>query len=105
MPEYIERDKALEEFDAWIDSTGALPKGTSYYYECKGCIEEVPAADVEPVRHGQWVSVDEYCGHAHEFKCTACGLSLFYDNYTRFCEYEYCPNCGAKMDERDMTDE
>lgn len=49
MPEYIERDKALDEFEKWIETTDVLPKGTSYYYECRGCIEDAPAADVEPV--------------------------------------------------------
>lgn len=51
MSEYIERNKALEEFEKWIETTGVLPKGTSYYYECRGRIEDVPAADVEPVVH------------------------------------------------------
>ena len=46
MCEYIEREKALEDFDKWIDETGAIPKGTSYYYECRACIEDVPSADV-----------------------------------------------------------
>jgi hypothetical protein len=49
MAEYIERDKALEDFDKWIDETGAIPKGTSYYYECRACIEDVPSADVVEV--------------------------------------------------------
>lgn len=31
MTEYIEREKVLNEFDDWIDSTGALTKHTSYY--------------------------------------------------------------------------
>lgn len=62
-------------------------------------ITDIPTVqDVAPVVHGRWDAVGEYCNHAHEFKCTACGLSIFYDHYTRFCEYDYCPNCGAKMD-------
>ena len=32
--------KALNQFDKWIDSTGALAKGTSWYYEAQGCIED-----------------------------------------------------------------
>ena len=31
---------ALNNFDNWIDVTGALPKFTIYYYECQGCIED-----------------------------------------------------------------
>jgi hypothetical protein len=32
--------QALNNFDKWIDSTGALGKGTSYYFEAQGCIED-----------------------------------------------------------------
>lgn len=54
--------------------------------------------EAEPVVHGRWEKMDEYCNHSREFKCTACKQSVFYDHFTRFCEYDYCPNCGAKMD-------
>ena len=47
-------------------------------------INEAPAADVAPVVHGKWFGT----------VCTACGesTSFYYD-----CNY--CPWCGAKMDE------
>ena len=49
-----------------------------------GEIKEIPAADVAPVVHGQWAGT----------VCTACGesTSFYYD-----CNY--CPWCGAQMDE------
>lgn len=31
---------ALNNFDQWVDTTGALAKGTSYYFECQGVIED-----------------------------------------------------------------
>jgi hypothetical protein len=37
--EYATR-QALNIFDKWIDCTGALHKGTSWYFECQGCIED-----------------------------------------------------------------
>lgn len=92
MVEYIDRDKALEEFDAWVESTGVLPRGTSYYAEARGCIECVPAADVEPVRHGRWIFGDT-CGHSW-MKCSECLVS---QSGQTLC-FTYCPNCGAKMD-------
>ena len=75
-------------------------------------IEDMPAADVVPVRHGRW---DD------EHKCTVCHNEAFfkisdirpdydYDweenlvetgNYiwdTEWIETAYCPSCGAKMD-------
>jgi hypothetical protein len=32
--------QALNVYNKWIDTTGALCKGTSYYYEAQGCIED-----------------------------------------------------------------
>jgi len=32
--------QALNVFDNWNDTTGAIPKGTSWYYECQSCIED-----------------------------------------------------------------
>lgn len=59
-------------------------------------IDEIPAADVEPVRHGRWI---EY-PYAHYFKCSECKCPVPYKkavltNGKR--KYNYCPNCGAKM--------
>lgn len=77
MAEFIERDKALEDFDKWIDETGAIPKGTSYYYECRACIEDVPSADV--------VEVVRCKDCANKNLCEEQGLWVFDDN--GFCNY------------------
>jgi len=37
--EYATR-KALNHFDEWVDATGVVPKGTSYYFEMQGVIED-----------------------------------------------------------------
>lgn len=50
--------------------------------------EEVDAADVEPVRHGRWVSKEGIYGVVY---CSICDFELKIDNTLR------CPNCGAKM--------
>lgn len=61
-------------------------------------IQNAPTLDYAPVKRGEWERMDVYCNHSREFKCTACKNSVFYDHFTRFCEYDFCPNCGAKMD-------
>ena len=50
----------------------------------------VPAADVEPVRHGWW-DVNR--------RCSECGnpAPLAYSKPDRW-KSPYCPNCGSKMD-------
>ena len=49
-------------------------------------IDDVPTADVQPVRHGRWL-YDE-----GDFDCSEC------DGIVERRVYNYCPWCGAKMD-------
>ena len=61
-------------------------------------ILDIPAADVVPVKHGHWISLDDYFEDA---QCSECGDALVIGDcsFNDFCEcYNYCPNCGAKMD-------
>ena len=54
---------------------------------------EIPTANVEEVRHGEW----HYCKNGG-FKCTACG-GWTDDYYGASPKYmSFCPKCGAKMD-------
>ena len=53
----------------------------------------VKSADVAPVRHGRWIEqgLSPYEGTR---RCSICGS--FYDIKEQF---NYCPNCGQRMDE------
>ena len=85
MAEYIEKDKAKElvcEFCTWV--------GTSNCEECEHPVDDVPAADVQPVRHGRWERASKSL-----MVCTACGNCVVDD---RISGMFYCHNCGAKMD-------
>ncbi len=53
------------------------------------CIEKEPAADVAPVRHGEWLNAH----HTAIVQCSLCG-GMVATNWRGF----YCQNCGAKMD-------
>lgn len=86
MDEYIERSAATKAAcDAVWYGGGATSVTES--------INALPAADVEPVRHGRWL----------DGKCTACGWEepdeCIYDGYETVAwkETPYCPKCGAKM--------
>ena len=52
-------------------------------------IENAPTVDAAPVVHGEWVKSNP---HNRFMDCSVCG---FYQDHTTF---NYCPNCGAKMD-------
>lgn len=53
----------------------------------RGLIREQPTIDAEPVRHGKWAVTPLYT------KCSECGESFM------LIPQNYCPNCGARMDE------
>ena len=65
------------------------------------CVENFPAVDTKPVRHGEWSDyrINGYDGlhPVYETQCSLCG------GYARFT-YRYCPHCGAKMDGGTKTD-
>lgn len=56
------------------------------------------AADVQPVKRGQWEEIEDFDGDTH-FGCTACGAEFYLEAGTpEDNEYYYCPKCGARMD-------
>ena len=58
-------------------------------------VNRIPAADVEEVKHGCWVGIDdEPC---EDFECDVCG-SICCTCGNTWDLPNYCPNCGAKMD-------
>lgn len=66
-------------------------------------IDEMPTID--PVKHGRWVGT-EFDGYAdgypvfYEWACSNCGCVFEDDEPT----YNYCPNCGARMDADDWEE-
>ena len=65
-------------------------------------IDGLPAADVQEVRHGRWITSEI----ATDFGCTSCSCchSEYYIGDLQNLEGDndfvmYCPNCGARMDD------
>ena len=60
-------------------------------------IHSMPTVEAEPVRHGKWITKD--VGFLQEsFVCSVCGGW----EHNLECEHEdlnYCPHCGAKMED------
>lgn len=94
MSDYISRDVAIIEFmDNGIDHIQA-PNGK----EAVQILSDIPAADVVLVVHGRWLPQKEN----HEFKeawmkCSVCGYPV--SRWTG--NTNFCPSCGAKMDEHE----
>ena len=59
-------------------------------------VYEIDVGEAEPIRRGRW-QVNEMFGHK-DMTCLSCGWLFEYYNGLEE-EWNYCPNCGAKMDE------
>lgn len=99
MAEYIERKAALEICaKAYQDRLQMADYcGDTVAWNINAEIKNIPAADVAPVVHGQWIKYPR----AHYFKCSECKCIVPYKKAMKMDgerKYKYCPNCGAKMD-------
>ena len=60
-----------------------------------------PTADVREIVHAHWKIVyNEDCDGGGKYICGNCGHSFSFGAYFELCRFDYCPNCGAQMDER-----
>lgn len=84
MTDYIKREDAIEEFEHRESYSATY---------IRGFLKHLPSADVAPVRHGRWLDCEWESG----FKFVCCSECKRSDMDSRF--YNYCPHCGAKMDE------
>lgn len=62
-------------------------------------IRNMPAVEVEPVRHARWDDSGRYRfkDGSVAVRCTACGCALKKDEYIKYA-WVYCPICGDRMD-------
>lgn len=89
MDEYISKQAFKEKYLC----CGWLPEMSEKEFD------DLPAADVAPVRNGRWMTTDAY---PHHLYCSVC-----YKTYAKNAKWvneldlptNYCPNCGALMRE------
>lgn len=92
MDKYIERRAIVEKLNeiGGCDATDEWSKGWDQAINTAvKAVEKLPAADVAPVKHGEW---QDYHGI---FRCSMCGYSFEHEGYKHF--FHFCPNCGADM--------
>lgn len=85
MTEYIERKRAI------VDACNSLELYPSEYEKLEDALNKIPAADVAPVVHGEWIG-KPIAGYS-SVRCSNC-RTVYSDNNGR---WNYCPNCGATM--------
>lgn len=94
MSDYISRDLAK----AYFTPEHAIITPISVRVETLlQAIDNIPAADVAPVVHGQWI-FEKGDGQTSSdgWVCSACNCG-FHTNVPYFEDFNFCPNCGADM--------
>lgn len=96
MSEYVSREAAIEDFEQCNQKNSTWTP-----QRVKTLLMRIPAADVEPVRHGWWETFDSSYWRSTQYgvqvidcvkiRCGLCGRGSS-------VRTNYCPNCGAKMD-------
>lgn len=97
MDEYIEKNKAIKELYEVYDYEFPTASGGFDEYArmiVPNTIKNMPAADVAPARHGQWIEQEKYT-FGTMYDCSICGNRILDNGHS----WNYCPNCGARMDE------
>lgn len=92
MGDYIDREALKEKF--WNACKNCLSED-----DIADLIDDIPAADVAPVVHGEWVrnNNEEIC---LTVKCSVCGMA---QPLWAKRDYKFCHDCGAKMDKEDSN--
>ena len=91
MDEYIKREYAV---DAITDVYYNTPDINLSCEKFEAAILKIQPADVTSVRHGQWEEASDGDGIVCPF-CRTDFCTIIYDTE----HFNYCPNCGAKLDE------
>lgn len=93
MAEYINRGTAIAKLNA-LEVTE--PNATMA--DAKRVLADMPTADVASVVHGRWGTgrFNLETGN-YEEQCTRCR------NFSKEYGKPYCPNCGAKMNEKEAV--
>jgi uncharacterized CHY-type Zn-finger protein len=111
---YIDAEKFVEEMRERFceDCDDELACWACGIHKAIEAIEDYPAADVAPVVHGKWVEPSYkrkkagICGStdamAGKCRCSVCRHEE--PVFEEYPKYNYCPYCGAKMDESEDTD-
>lgn len=88
MAECINRETAIR---ALLNDA---PEQVSYSREdAADCIRYMDAADVAPVVHGRWETNSD---RPDSLICSICKCGF---DMWKHDQHNYCPNCGARMDE------
>ena len=95
----IDANEVLQRNEEAFKKAKAKPNehfvGVIQYHTVKEMVNPSPTVDAVEVVHGRWEPVD-HDGSWRVDRCSVCHRRMHYVDYNQ--PYQYCPNCGAKMD-------
>ena len=88
MAEYVTKEQVIDWYRPYGQTDEPIP-----FEILVSDLRDMKAADVAPVRHGRWLQKKhKIFGNSYDYVCSECGCDY------ALAEYNYCPNCGCKMD-------
>lgn len=95
MSDYISREALIDRLNNNLSACNHGTFSEMCYADAIETVKNLPAADVEPVRHGAWYPrFEDWRQQQEGNKCSVCGFEYY---GTGIRSFHYCPNCGAKM--------
>ena len=115
MARYIDADKLCDSlresynllFDIYKkskdnDAATLCEAQLNTFMECIIRANTQPTADVVEVKYGEWFTLDD-CANEGVY-CSVCHKKVYKKCYAKQkVKSNYCPNCGAKMDGKDIN--
>ena len=97
MGDYISREvvinrllKIIESYQNYVSNVRP-----DVVRHCINVVDSIPAADVRENKRGKWLSCKPYNPEFNGYECSECGAK-----YQDLSPYNFCPNCGARMEEQ-----
>ena len=95
MAEYVTKEQVIDWYRPYGQTDEPIPFETLV-----SDLRDMKTADVATVLHGRWLQKKhKIFGNAYDYVCSECGCDY------ALAEYNYCPNCGAKMEKMDLEEE
>ena len=94
MADYISKDNVLRKFVEG-DGDDEFTEGYNYaVQEYRDKVKNMPATDVQPIKHGQWIPQGD-----DMWLCSNCKENIIFSMHEsdRTEKQRYCSRCGARM--------
>ena len=94
----IDKDALLSDIERTIGESGCV----NHESDIMDCVRYAPEIEALPVVRGEWMPTDMGGGETDEaYVCSVCGEPwTLIDGTPRENNMHYCPNCGAKMEDK-----